>query len=137
MTITLNPYLSFRDRAREAMEFYESVLGGELTVSRFGDYDMGQDAAENDLVMHAQLVTPAGLTLMASDTPSSMPYAPPAGVAVSISGDDASALEGYWNALAEGGTVTMPYETPPWGGRFGMLTDRFGVDWMIALDATT
>jgi PhnB protein len=86
-------------------------------------------------VMHAQLTTPDGFVLMASDTPSSMPYAEPAGFAVSISGGDEATLERYWDALAEGGTVTMPFETPPWGGRFGMLTDRFGVDWMVAADA--
>ena len=133
---TLNPYLSFRGDAREAMEFYQSVLGGELAVSTFEGYDdMGIPEDEKDDVMHAQLTTPGGLVLMGSDTPSVMPYREPAGFAVSVSGDDEAELEGYWNGLAEGGTVTMPFETPPWGGRFGMLTDRFGIDWMIALNA--
>lgn len=133
MASTLNPYLSFRDSARAAMEFYRSVFGGELTIDTFAAFDMGQDPTENDLVMHAQLTTPAGFTLMASDTPSSMPYTPPAGFSVSVSGDDADALEGYFTALASEGTVTMPLETPPWGGRFGMLTDRFGISWMISI----
>ncbi|MFI8593183.1 VOC family protein [Microbacterium sp. NPDC078428] len=131
----LNPSLSFRDTARPAMEFYQSVFGGELSVSTFGSFDMGQDPAENDLVMHAQLETDEGFTLMAADTPSSMPYREPAGFAVSVSGDDEAVLDRYWNRLTEGGTVTMPFDTPPWGGRFGMLTDRFGVDWMVALNA--
>ena len=73
---------------------------------------------------------------MAADTPSSMPYTPAAGVSISISGDDEAELERYWDALADGGTVGMPFETPPWGGRFGMLTDRFGIDWMVALNAS-
>jgi PhnB protein len=133
MTTTLNPYLSFLHTARDAMEFYRSIFGGELTIDTFGSYDMGQDPSENDLVMHAQLETPDGFTLMASDTPSSMPYAAPAGFSVSLSGDDEARLEGYWSALAEGGAVTMPLDTPPWGGRFGMLTDRFGIAWMIAI----
>lgn len=133
MTSTLNPYLSFRDSARAAMEFYQSVFGGELSIDTFEAFEMGQDPAENHLVMHAQLETPAGFTLMASDTPGFMPYTPAAGFAVSISGDDADALEGYWNALATDGTVTMALDTPPWGGRFGMLTDRFGVDWMVSI----
>ncbi|QEW04175.1 VOC family protein [Microbacterium lushaniae] len=133
MSMTLNPYLSFRDTARPAMEFYRSVFGGDLAIDTFAAYDMGQDPAENDLVMHAQLDTPRGFTLMASDTPGSLPYAPPAGFAVSLSGDDDRELEGYWRALSDGGAITMPLETPPWGGRFGMLTDRFGVDWMVSI----
>jgi PhnB protein len=135
MASTLNPYLSFKDSARSAMEFYQSVFGGELSIDTFASYEMGQDPSENDLVMHAQLETPDGFTLMASDTPSSMPYTPAAGFSVSLSGDDEAALEGYWTALTEGGTITMPLATPPWGGRFGMLTDRFGIDWMVAIDA--
>lgn len=132
----LNPYLSFRGNARTALEFYQAVLGGELTIDTFEAFpDMGIDPAETTQVMHGQLDTPEGLTLMASDVPSSMPYSPPAGVAVSISGDDEALLERFWNGLSDGGTVTMPFETPPWGGRFGMLTDRFGIDWMLALNA--
>lgn len=133
--VTLNPYISFKDSARQALEFYQTVFGGELSIDTFASYDMGQDPGENDLVMHGQLETPEGLVLMASDTPSSMPYAEPAGITVSVSGDEESLLEGYWNALSEGGTVTMPLDTPPWGGRFGMLTDKFGIDWMISVDS--
>lgn len=133
---SLNPYLSFRSDARTAMEFYCSVFGGDLVISTFGEYPgMVQDASENDLVMHSQLTTPEGFVLMASDTPSGMEYSAPAGISVSISGDDESRLQGLWDALADGGTVMMPFEVPPWGGRFGMLTDRFGIDWMIAYDA--
>lgn len=132
----LNPYLSFRGNARTAMEFYQSVLGGELTVTTFGTYGgMGLPAGEQDQVMHAQLETPDGFTLMGSDTPSTMPYAAPAGVSVSIDGTDEALLERYWDGLADGGTVTMPFETPPWGGRFGMLTDRFGIAWMLSVNA--
>jgi PhnB protein len=133
---SLNPYISFQNTAREAMEFYRSVFGGELTISTFEAFpDMGVEPDEQQLVMHAQLETPDGFVLMGADTPRHMPYAPPAGIAVSVSGDDEAALEGYWSALSEGGAVTMPFEVPPWGGRFGMLTDRFGVDWMLALNA--
>lgn len=132
---TLNPYISFHTDAREALEFYQSVFGGELDISTFAAFDMGQDASENDLVMHGQLETPDGFTLMASDTPSSMPFTKPAGISVSISGDDEATLEDYWRGLAEGGAITAPFETPPWGGRYGMLTDRFGIDWMVMLNA--
>ncbi|WP_438354207.1 VOC family protein [Microbacterium sp. CJ88] len=134
--VILNPYISFKDEARAAMEFYRSVFGGELTLSTFESFpDMGVPAEEAQLVMHAQLQTPGGLVLMGADTPSHMEYVKPAGISVSISGDDEALLEGYWNALGEGGAVTMPFDTPPWGGRFGMLTDRFGIDWMVSYDA--
>ena len=137
MTI-LNPYLSFTDDAREAMEFYRSVFGGELTLSTFGEFPgMVQDQAENELVMHAQLTTAEGLTLMGSDTPAHMAFERPANISLSLSGDDEGVLQGYWNALAEGGTVTMPFETPPWGGKFGMLVDKYGFSWMIAANAAS
>lgn len=133
--LVLNPYLSFRDQARQAMEFYRSVFGGDLTISTFGEYEgMVQDPSEGDLVMHAQLATPHGLTLMGSDTPGAMAYAKPAGIAVSLSGDDDETLQGWWDALSEGATVTMPLDVPPWGGKFGMLTDRYGIDWMVSVD---
>lgn len=131
---SLNPYLSFRNRAREAMTFYQNVFGGRLDISTFGQFEgMVQDPSENDLVMHAQLTTPDGFVLMAADTPSAMDYEKPAGISVSVSGDDGAALQGYWDELADGGTVVMPLDTPPWGGKFGMLTDRFGIDWMISI----
>lgn len=133
---SLNPYLSFQNEARDAMEFYQSVFGGELLVNTFSEYPgMVEDPAENDLVMHAQLETPDGFVLMGADTPSRMPYAKPAGMAVSVSGDDEASMQGYWDRLADGGSVTMPFGTPPWGGKFGMLTDRFGIDWMVAVNA--
>ena len=132
---SLNPYLSFKNEAREAMESYRSVFGGELTVRTFSEYPGMVEDAEKDLVMHAQLETPDGFVLMGADTPTGMPYSKPAGMSVSVSGDDEAALQGFWDKLADGGTVVMPFDTPPWGGRFGMLTDRFGIDWMVALNA--
>lgn len=135
---SLNPYLSFHNQAREAMTFYQGVFGGELDISTFGQFDgMVQDPADNDLVMHAQLTTPDGFVLMGADTPQGMEYRAPAGISVSVSGDDEPSLEAWWHALGEGGTVVMPFDTPPWGGRFGMLTDRFGIDWMLALNAAS
>jgi PhnB protein len=131
MTVRLNPYLNFRDNAREAMTFYESVFGGELTVSTFADFQASDDPAEKDKVMHSQLETPDGLVLMAADTPAAMEYRPQAGVSVSLSGGDEARLRGYWERLSEGGTVTMPFEKAPWGATFGMCVDRFGTSWMV------
>ena len=130
MASRLNPYLSFKDNARQAMEFYKDVLGGELVINTFGEY--GGDESVANGVMHAQLDTPAGFTLMASDTPPGMGEAPTGGnITISLSGDDAEELRGYWDRLSANGTVTMPLEKQMWGDEFGMCTDQFGVAWMV------
>jgi PhnB protein len=131
MPTKLNPYLSFRDNARDAMEFYRSVFGGELTTSTFAEFQASQDPAEADKIMHSQLVTDSGLTLMASDTPNAMDYTAGNNYSVSLSGDDESELRGYWDKLSAEGTVTMPLDKAPWGDSFGMCVDRFGVTWLV------
>jgi PhnB protein len=132
MSISLNPYVNFRGQAREALEFYAAALGGEPTFTTFGDGGMGaQFPGEEDSIMHGQLITPLGLTLMCADAPSAMPLTPGDNVTVSLSGDDEVELTKYWDGLSAGGTVTMPFDVAPWGDRFGMFTDRFGVAWMI------
>ncbi|XAS70398.1 VOC family protein [Micrococcaceae bacterium Sec5.1] len=133
MTTRLNPYISFRDNARDAINFYESVFGGELTLSTFGEYQASEDPAEAEKVMHAMLVTPNGLTLMAADTPNGMDYNPGNNISVSLSGqsEDEGELRGYWDKLADGGTVTMPLESAPWGDTFGMCVDKFGIAWLV------
>jgi len=131
MTVRLNPYIGFRDEARQAMSFYQSVFGGELAISTFADFHASEDPAEQDKVMHAQLETPDGLVLMAADTPNRMEHRPQSGVSVSLSGDDEAKLRGWWERLSEGGTVVMPFERAPWGDTFGMCVDRFGTSWMV------
>jgi PhnB protein len=131
MTTRLNPYLSFRDNAREAMDFYQSVFGGELTSSTFADFQASEDPAEQDKVMHSMLVTPNDLVLMAADTPNSMELVLGSNFAVSLSGDDEADLLGYWEKLGDGGNVAMLLEQAPWGDKFGMVTDKFGVSWMV------
>ncbi len=133
MTTRLNPYLSFRDTAKEAMEFYQSVFGGTLTRSTFAEFQVSEDPAEQDKTMHAQLETEGGLTLMGADTPNGMEYTTGTNYAVSLSGDasDETELRGFWDRLSDGGTVTMPLNKAPWGDSFGMCLDRFGVSWMV------
>lgn len=136
MTATLNPYLGFRDNAREAMEFYRSVFGGELAIHTFAEFHASEEVDEQDLVMHGQLESPSGFTLMASDTPKSMSYDPGTAITISLSGkpEDDAELRGYWEKLSQGATITMPLDKAPWGDVFGMLTDRFGVNWMMSID---
>ena len=131
MPVTLNPYLNFKDSAREALEFYHSVFGGELNVSTFADFQSAQDPSENDLVMHGQLDGANGLTIMAADTPKHMEYREPAGFSVSLSGDDDATLRGYFDKLAAGGQVGEPLTQAPWGDTFGMCHDKFGVHWLV------
>lgn len=131
MAVQLNPYLSFRDNAREAMAFYHSVFGGTLNVGTFKEFNAAQDPSEEDLVMHAQLEGDNGITFMASDTPSRMDYRAGNNFNMSLSGDDDAALRGYFEKLADGGTVTMPMEKAIWGDTFGMCVDRFGVNWLV------
>jgi PhnB protein len=130
MASRLNPYLSFDGTAREALEFYRSVFGGELTINTFGQYG-APDPGSADMVMHGMLETTSGYTLMASDTPPGMEYRPGTNIAISLSGDDADELRGCWEKLSEGGTVSVPLEKQMWGDEFGACTDRHGVGWMV------
>jgi PhnB protein len=136
MTTRLNPYLSFRNNAREAMEFYKDVFGGELTTSTFADFHASQDPAEDNLVMHSQLESPSGLTMMASDTPARMEFNPGNTYSISLSGEDDAELRGYWEKLSDGGAVSMPLEKAPWGDTFGMCNDKFGVAWLVNIAGT-
>ena len=130
MASRLNPYLNFNGTARQALEFYRSVFGGELTLSTFGEMGAA-DAPDADKIMHAMLETTSGFTLMGADTPSGMTFEPGARITVSLSGDDGDELRGYWEKLSAGGTVAMPLEKQMWGDEFGMCADRFGVTWMV------
>jgi PhnB protein len=130
MASRLNPYLNFDGDARQAMEYYKGVFGGELAMNTFGEY--GQEGTPGaDKIMHAQLETGSGFTIMASDTPPGMQRNPGDTMSISLSGDDAGELRGYWEKLSDGGTVTMPLEKQMWGDEFGMCVDRFGVPWMV------
>ena len=132
MASRLNPYLNFNGNARQALEFYSGVFGGDLTLSTFADFGAAAaGSADAVRIMHGQLETAAGYTLMAADVTSEMPYQPPAGFSVSLSGDDGDTLHGYWNKLCAGGTVTMPMQKQVWGDEFGMCVDQFGVAWLV------
>lgn len=130
MNANLNPYISFKGNAREALEFYAEVLGGTADIMTFGDYKM--EGAPADQVMHGQVKVGDKIVLMCSDTPFEAELEHK-GFSVSLSGlnDQAETLRGYWEKLSEGATITMPMKKEVWGDEFGMLTDKFGIDWMV------
>jgi PhnB protein len=130
MSSRLNPYVSFAGNARQAMEYYQSVLGGQLTLSTFGEF--GDPNAEGaDKIMHGMLETDKGFTLMGADTPPGMSLKPGDTMTISLSGDDSDELRHYWDTLSDGGVVSMPLERQMWGDEFGMCVDKFGVPWMV------
>ena len=131
MQTKLNPYLSFKDNARQAMEFYQTVFGGKLTMSTFKEFNASQDPAEDNKIMHSQLDTDNGLTLMGSDTPNSMEFHTGTNFSVSLSGDNEAELTTYFQKLSAGGTITAKLDKAPWGDSFGMCTDKFGVSWLV------
>lgn len=131
MSTGLNPYITFQGNAREAITFYHSILGGELGVSTFGESGMDHDPAAADNIMHAQVTTPGGLTLMVSDSPPGMDFIQGNNISVSLSGDDEAELRGYWDGLSADGTPGVPLEKAPWGDTFGMFTDKFGIGWLV------
>ena len=140
MSVQLNPYLNFADgQAREAMEHYASVLGGTPTFMTFGD--MGTEGPLAQQVMHGQLQTPDGFTLMGADAPPEfvqMTFGD--NVSVSISGDDAEKMTRWFEALSQDAqAVTMPLAKQMWGDVFGSFKDRFGINWLfnIAGDAAS
>jgi PhnB protein len=131
MQSKLNPYLSFKDNTREAMEFYRTVFGGKLELSTFKDFHASQDPSEDNMIMHSVLEADNGITFMASDTPSRMEYRAGTNMSMSLSGDNEAELKAYFEKLSVGGMVTMPLEKAIWGDSFGMCTDKYGVQWLV------
>ena len=134
MNATLSPYLNFNANAAEAMRFYQSVLGGDLTVQTFADAGVAQDDSQKNLTLHAAL-TSDGITLFASDGRPDQKVIFGDNVHLSLQGTDSERLTGYFNGLAAGGQVDMPLAKQFWGDTFGMLTDKFGVHWMVNVTA--
>lgn len=137
MSITLNPYLNFNGNTREVMDFYSKVLGGELAVSTFAEFGAPVSESYQDKVMHSR-IDADGMTLMASDPQEGQVVAPGSNFSLSLSGGpaDHERLTAVFAALAEGGEVQMPLAPAPWGASFGLLTDKFGVSWLVNIDDT-
>lgn len=131
MNTKLNPYINFDGKTKEAMEFYNSVFEGKLTMSTYKEGGMPHDPSEENKIMHAMLVADNGITLMAADVPQGWAYNPGTNISISLSGDNDAELNNYWNKLSTGGKIDQPLVAAPWGDMFGMLTDKFGIRWMV------
>ena len=132
MVTRLNPYITFGGNAREAMEFYQSALGGELTVSTWSEMpDMpGNSPQMADKLMHAMLTVNDSVAIMGADMPDH-PGPKDSSISVSLSGEDENELRRWWDKISDGAEITAPFEQAPWGDTFGMCVDRFGVHWMV------
>jgi PhnB protein len=136
MQSKLNPYISFDGNAREAMEFYKTVFGGELTLTTFTDGGMVPEGTDPEKIMHGQLIAANGITLMGSDTATGMrEYVAGTNISISLSGNNEEELTGYYNKLIDGGRVEQPLAKAPWGDTFGMCTDKYGIFWMVNVAA--
>jgi PhnB protein len=135
MQTRLNPYLNFRDNTREAMEFYKGVFGGKLILNTFKEFNASHDPSEDNKIMHSMLEADNGITFMAADTPNDMEYRPGTNLNMSLSGDNETELRGYFEKLSAAGTVMMPLDKAPWGDMFGMVTDKFGIQWLVNISS--
>jgi PhnB protein len=128
--VTLNPYFSCTDNALQLMEYYQKILGGELHTTKFSETQMKVPDDKKDRLVHAELTCP-GLTIMAADAPDDRHVTKGDTISLSLQGSDSDALTKIFNELEAGGHITMPLAEQFWGDKFGMVTDKFGTQWMV------
>ncbi|MBE1582506.1 VOC family protein [Nonomuraea angiospora] len=137
MSVNTVTHLNFRGNARAALTFYQSVFGGDLAVVTYKDAGGAQEPSEADQVMWGQVSAAAGFEVMAYDVPSRLPYSRGENAFfVSVRGETAEEITAYWERLSDGATVLQPLGPAQWAPLYGMLTDRFGVTWVIDVAAT-
>jgi PhnB protein len=150
MAISTTTHLNFRGDARAALEFYQTVFGGHLTVIAYGDFGMPKELPDADKVVFGQVTADNGFRVMAYDVPSqAAPAAEPAATTtrengmtltgerffVSVRGDTTEEVAALWDKLADGAGIIEKYGPSQWAPGFGMLTDRFGVTWILDVTA--
>jgi PhnB protein len=136
MQSRLIPYLNLRDNTRQAMQFYQTVFGGRLSMTTFAEFNASDDSAEANKIMHSMLEADNGIILMAADVPNRMEYQPGASIQLSLNGSNEPELRRYFQKLADGGQISLPLDKAPWGDIFGMCQDRFGINWMVNISKT-
>ena len=127
----IQPYLLFDGNCREAMTFYKQCIGGELQTMTFGEADPKTPPQAKDRLIHARLAN-GEKELMASDSGPGMPIRNGDNVQLSFGCDSDQQVESLFKALGAGGTPTMAPHDAFWGARFAMLTDKFGMHWMLS-----
>ena len=133
--IKMEPYLFFKGKAREAMEFYKNIFGGELSMQTYAEAGQGRpEGMTDDMLMHARLSSEE-IDILSSDTAAASPEAKK--ITLTIEGDDESRLTQIFEKLSEGGRIISPLKKEFWGDIYGSLTDRFGIEWMIDIRPTT
>ncbi len=135
MTVTATTHLNFRGEARAALEFYQSVFGGELTVFTYQDFGAASSPEEAGDVIWGQVAAPNGFRVMAFDVPGSAEWNPGANpFYLSLRGTDAEEIAVLWERLSEDAVVLQPLGPAPWAPVYGMLKDRFGVTWVVDVE---
>lgn len=134
--VKLNPYIGRDGDAREMMEYYHKIFGGELTMQTYGESPVPAPDSHKDHIMHSDLEAD-GISIMASDAPPDMPMSSKhSNISLSLSGKagDEDKLKQVFEQLSDGGKVTMPMEKQFWGDHFGMVDDKFGNSWMVNIE---
>ncbi len=132
MSLNVVPHLNFRGDARAALAFYRSVFGGDLVIVTYEDAHNVQDPAEANQVMWGQVTADNGFRVMAYDVPSRTPWnRGESSFFVSLRGDAAEEITAYWEKLTHGASVVQPLAPAQWAPLYGMLTDRFGITWVV------
>jgi PhnB protein len=136
MTVSVTNHLNFRGDARAALEFYQSVFGGDLVIVTYKDAYSVQDPAEAGQVMWGQVAAKNGFRVMAYDVPSRMPWDQGKNAFfVSVRGDSTREITELWEKLSVGATVVQPLAPSGWAPLYGMLKDRFGITWVLDVAA--
>lgn len=149
MALTTTPHLNFNGQAREALGFYQSVFGGDLHVATYADFGMPAELDGADRVVFGSVASADGFRIMAYDVPADAAGVAPAGTTtrvngtthttertfVSVSGESADEVAARWEQLKDGAAVIEEFAPAPWTAGFGMLTDRFGVTWVLDVAA--
>jgi PhnB protein len=132
MTIQVTNHLNFRGEAREALEFYKSVFGGELILVTNRDAHAVEDESEADQVKFGQVTAPNGFRVMAYDVPARLPWSRGDNpFFMSVRGESVDEISALWAGLLEGASVVQPLAPSGWSPLYGMLVDRFGVTWVL------
>jgi PhnB protein len=129
--IKLNPYIGRDGDAKEMLVYYHRLLGGDIDVQTYGESPMPAPESHKHRILHGVMES-GSMTIMASDAPPNMPMSEiHSNISISLSGPDEARLKKIFDGLADGGKITMPLEKQFWGDHFGMVTDKFGTNWMI------